>query len=578
MSVAMPPSDSWLRRMRYTPFKDWVRLRLTGQLDPRRLLAETDLPGPAKTQILQVLKKTRLWRGEKIDVAEELIAHFRDGRDAGRTAEQMITDFGDPAVAARLIRRSVKRNRPMPWHVAAWTLKGFGVLLLLYVGMAVYLSWGSPSIKTDYLTRLNQKALAVPPEDAAWPIYREVLLAISETNEFDQRHFTIDTEPRPGEEGWDELQAFLESHTHELAMIRTAAGKPGNGYIAGFTTHPADVELFGEQQHMASSAGPHPPLNGVLLPHLGYFRSMARLLLADIYHALEQQDAERVIADLHAIHGIAKHADEQDILINGLVRLAIHALGHQTLEHTLIHHPDLLSDTHLRELAHAIASHETNWQDWFNGERYWVYDMLQRIYTDDGHGGGRITDEGLRELNEMSHFIGIPDSDAMTIETVTLTLGAMNQVRLPAAALVMADRREMREEYDRLMDAEMVLGTTPLWQQIRQRSVDPSEPTLEELMSSPGYRRQYYLISVYMPSMQAFRSTLISHETNRQVTLLTIALELYRRQEGDWPESLAQLSPRWNPPLAIGPVHRRTAEVHPGRWATHALQRRCGPG
>ena len=51
----------------------------------------------------------------------------------------------------------------------------------------------------------------------------------------------------------------------------------------------------------------------------------------------------------------------------------------------------------------------------------------------------------------------------------------------------------------------------------------------------------------------------------REGALIGIALELYRREKGNWPESLEQLSPRWLPVLPIdringGPLGYRTSE------------------
>ena len=42
-----------------------------------------------------MVKGTRLWRREKAAVAGELVAHFLDGMEEGRTAEDLIETFGD---------------------------------------------------------------------------------------------------------------------------------------------------------------------------------------------------------------------------------------------------------------------------------------------------------------------------------------------------------------------------------------------------------------------------------------------------------------------------------------------------
>jgi len=117
--MALVAESVW-RRLRYTPLQDVFRGQLNGRLDWRYLLAEADLPAELADTISQVAHKTRLWNGERIDVVQELVAHFQDGWQAGRTAKQLAGEFGDIALAAKLIRRAKRRGRPsrrrVDWH------------------------------------------------------------------------------------------------------------------------------------------------------------------------------------------------------------------------------------------------------------------------------------------------------------------------------------------------------------------------------------------------------------------------------------------------------------------------------
>ena len=71
----------------YTRLRDVLRGRFDASLDWRLVVAEADLPAEIKCVIEQVVRRTRLWRGEKVDVASELVAHFQDGLDAGALAD-----------------------------------------------------------------------------------------------------------------------------------------------------------------------------------------------------------------------------------------------------------------------------------------------------------------------------------------------------------------------------------------------------------------------------------------------------------------------------------------------------------
>src|SRR5688572_21701199 len=88
-----------------------VRRNIEGLID------DAAIPEPAKALVRRVVRRTRLWRRERRDVAGELIAHFADGLAAGETAEGLVEAFGDERRAARLIRRAKRRNRPLAWHV-----------------------------------------------------------------------------------------------------------------------------------------------------------------------------------------------------------------------------------------------------------------------------------------------------------------------------------------------------------------------------------------------------------------------------------------------------------------------------
>ena len=82
----------------------------------RRMVAESGLPVGAKVVVTRVIRRCRL-RGESARVAEELVGHFSDALSTGVAAEKAVVDFGDPALAARLIRRAMLRRRSRAWHL-----------------------------------------------------------------------------------------------------------------------------------------------------------------------------------------------------------------------------------------------------------------------------------------------------------------------------------------------------------------------------------------------------------------------------------------------------------------------------
>ena len=77
----------------------------------------------------QVVRQTRLWRNEKVDVANDLVAHFQDGLAFGHSPDDLLRTFGDPQAAAQLIRRAKRRNRALFWHVGRYGLIALAALV-----------------------------------------------------------------------------------------------------------------------------------------------------------------------------------------------------------------------------------------------------------------------------------------------------------------------------------------------------------------------------------------------------------------------------------------------------------------
>jgi hypothetical protein len=145
------------RRLRHSPLRDLIRGRITGRLDISALLDNCDLPKDATDCVGRVVKRTRLWRLEKIDLADELLAHFLDGLEAGTPVAKLLTDFGDEKQAARLIRRAKIRQRPWLWHVMRWCGRSLACLTVFYLVLVAYYFSGSPTVSVNYLAKLNAR-------------------------------------------------------------------------------------------------------------------------------------------------------------------------------------------------------------------------------------------------------------------------------------------------------------------------------------------------------------------------------------------------------------------------------------
>ncbi|HMB95206.1 MAG TPA: hypothetical protein VKK61_04130, partial [Tepidisphaeraceae bacterium] len=174
--------ENFGHKLRYTPMRDLLRGRVSGRLDFDALIAAMNLSSPTKLLIGRIVRKTKLWPLEKVDVANELIAHFSDGLENGASAEQLIESFGNERTAAKLIRRAKQRNRPLIWHLFRAIWRAIIALIVIYIGMTGYFYLGRPSPKINYIAVLNEPIEKVPQEQRAWPLYRQALIGFGLTN------------------------------------------------------------------------------------------------------------------------------------------------------------------------------------------------------------------------------------------------------------------------------------------------------------------------------------------------------------------------------------------------------------
>lgn len=103
------------------------------------LVDASDLPVEAGKLILQTIRQTRLAPGEQACVAEELIAHFADGLEAGESLDDLIEAFGDTKTTATLIRRAKERCCPRPRFSHIATHAALGLITLAGIGACWFL-------------------------------------------------------------------------------------------------------------------------------------------------------------------------------------------------------------------------------------------------------------------------------------------------------------------------------------------------------------------------------------------------------------------------------------------------------
>ncbi|HEV8379883.1 MAG TPA: hypothetical protein VGP99_13615 [Tepidisphaeraceae bacterium] len=528
------------RRLRFTPARDLVRGRISGRLDLMATIARSGLPTQAQDLIRRVVKRTRLWMLEKVVVADELIAHFNDGLENGSSIQALIEKFGNERQAAKLIRRAKKRNRPLPWHIMralGWMLV---ILLTIYGFLAVRFILGRASPKVNYVALMNQPRLSVPEAQRAWPLYRQALLQFGEREKkeaVDRLNQVFDA--RPGGPDWEKVGPWLTAHQKVIELARAGAQRPIVGFILGRHGSIDDPQLYpGLAQSMSPEEG---FVVAILLPHLSDLRLLASALVTDARFARQQGDAARVIGDIEALLKMSQqvHRDSGFVVVD-LVALSIWEIGMQTVEDALLDEKLKLKDADSQKLAHLLSKPKVA-ADLvsFAGERMMVLDVIQRCYTDDGDGDGHLTMQGEKLLR----YIGAVNGNG-----ASGYFGAVGEGLTWAARPALADgRAQTLRKYEQMMD----LADANLRRPLREANWKEYELSREHV---DRVRRPVLGLAASLANCQNRAEIFLGH---RDGIVTAIALELYRRKQGDYPNRPEALVPEYLPQI---PADRITGE------------------
>ena len=526
-------------KIRYTPLRDALRGRLTARLDLRRPLEETALPAEIKQVLRRVVKATRLWRLEQIEVLHELIAHFNDGIASGVSADELIKTFGDERQAAQLIRRAKRRNRPLPWHALRFAGWSTTALFVLYCGYAAYFFAGRPSPRVNYVAVVNQAIENTPVEDRGWTFYRRALIGADYRDSVNfsfQRLNRLATEDRR-----KELTEFVSTHRAQIAWIREGATKSRLGWVTGAKGSGNDPELWPQQsQNPIDETGE--PLSMATLPPLSGLSYLAMMLRADAIVAGQTGEGKGMLQDIYSTLDLARQAGEKGPLLLSLISMSISEMAMEDIEQAL-EHPTLIKKEDWLALSRRLSQPKVA-ADFFSfqPDRMFFDDMLQRAFTDDGSGNGRLTPVGV------AFFF----SDATYPDTRTRWWERAAQ---PVAGLIVPSRRKLKEEYTRVIDL--------------------AEANLKLALRNADWHRAQgprsvgaFLINQMLPSFSSSHGAAERLLGHRDGVVTGIALELYRQEHGRYPESLNALVPEFIHEVPAdritgAPVHYRIAAGRP---------------
>ena len=542
------------------------------------LLDEAALPDEVDALIRTTLKRSKLWANERAEIARELIAHTQDAIEAGRSGEEIASTFGDPKRIAKLMRRSMKRKRPLYWRAYRNMKRATGVLILVlivgYSSLAVRFYMGKPAIKRNYIAELNARNDGYSEDEKAWGVYQEADIAwqrlvleqwyqyraqedggeqgqakLSRNTFLNQISSSIN-EYQPGDPEYLRTVGLVRDFAPELVKIREAAQRPIVGILYTDRNESMEIEdgVF-ELKLLEPNGDPRAQdlLISVLLPDLVITRRYANLLSFDAKLAIEDGDMQRATENYLAIAGIARQNLSQGLMISELTGMSILDLGASSFRQSILEQPDIWSSDQLVSIAHAYAQAGREINLDLSFERMAFDDVLQRLYTDDGAGNGRLTPQGSVLLSSKLMSMTIRGQSEDQVDDRIQR--AMDPLKIIGAE----SREQQRRRYHSAMDAAQRVireGPKSLWRlQLIESQIEGRYARADESLfgHSPA--------DVMTPAIRSAVNRYFQGRLTNSAFLTMLAIEIYQRDHGQLPESLDQLVPKYLPSVPQDPFN-----------------------
>ncbi len=410
------------------------------------------------------------------------------------------------------VRRSAK-----PWYRARNITLGLLALVAAIAGWSVFKALSAvPSPTVDYAAQVQAIALSRQPAEGAdaYPTFVKILEIIQSA---EQR-----VRNEAGEEPAD-LNKDGGAWPIDYSMISQSTVHPlvYQGSLAAID-YATQAGLLRELDTLAASpraVWPKPvsPLFENMIPSLGQSRNLARMGGARMDMAAARSDWDEFARAFEHTLAVSRVCDAQGFLLSHLVSIAIDHLAVERARRIIS--TNAVSEAALvRILAAMDASPRAPLADAFETERLGMLDTIQNIFTDDGSGDGMLVITRFRTLAGE----GGPDSFASW--RIANVVG-----------LVLPGKKATTDKCNELFTGLRNYAAAPP----SARRVLPFQPDLwvEQLP------RKYAPLKVLAPALSRPVQSQDQRESLWNGTRVMVAVEIYKRRHGGYPESLNALVP-----------------------------------
>jgi hypothetical protein len=389
------------------------------------------------------------------------------------------------------------------------------VMLIAYGVRFAQFNLSTPVLRFNYVEEANAAIQNIPEDQRAWPVLQEFSKLQKLEPPQDTDLWKAWPPARPSDAQWSNGVAFLASQPEVILALREGVARPHLGYLLEST--PED---------------PNPCALTLLPNNLGPIRSAARYIKFDMSVAASRSDSESVVIDYLALMRLAEHAREHPTIISQLTSYSVAAIAFQAMRELVAAYPGLLDDQSLAQVMLATVKFSGGREKIdLSTERRQIDDFFQRLFTDDGSGGGHICYEGLRNANKIQ---GAPPDPEYVLRFIR-----------PLTSLGGDSRKQVSEWFDSMYDHLEADAKVEPWnlEELGQRAFVASVP-------DKGFGKTIHILE---PALAKFYATSVKIDTDRAGLLLALALERHRLAFGTYPNSAESLVPRFVDTLPIDP-------------------------
>lgn len=443
-------------------------------------------------------------------------------------------------------------------------LIGLAISAAVYTANAVYFSRTTSGIDRDYYAEVNARHAALSESQRAWPIYQDARNAWHEASQpiesmlsaYHAEQNQLETEDplydRPADPFISDENPFqipldhplypdalraLDAFQPHLALIHEAARRAACAFPAtdDWTADPDD-EIRTIPLPPTVDLRQRDLLLNLNLPQLGWMRHIAHILAFDSFAAADRQEGDTVVTNFDTALHIARQTHAEPTFMSQLVAIGNLHTAADTVTKIIDRRPAFLTDQQLEQLARlaweaAASQPPIDFQDDLLAQ----YELMDRTYTKNAAGNGRIAYDGLRMMFSID--------GRQPPHPIALAIYWPIRHRY-------ADRKTQQSLIDDAFAAAAALNTAgpqglPAFNQslatIEQREIQDE--------------RVPWRTSILMPAFA--KTAAVPHliRTRLQATATRLGLERYKLAEGHYPDTLDQLVPTYLPELPADPFN-----------------------